>query len=368
MEHLKWHLAIALAFAAWLPRAGVVLDDPPLAGQARVPAVQARIDFYTRQVARYPKHYTAQALLADAYLDRARSSHDPADLTRAQSLLERSLSIQASFEAYRTLTALANFRHRFADALRWGRMAAEALPSDTGVTALRVEAHLGLGEVEQAQKLLPRSDTVPNDFHLAAALGAVRVEQSKPDEAVAAFLKASDIAKKLQVPELAQWALVRAAGVWLDAARADRARPLLDEAAQTYPADPFLQLHRSELLSADARDAEALSVLEGLLRTQDDPALHARAFGLAHRLGREPEAKRHFEAAERSFRAALEGGEIFPLEALARLYLDAGVKGGEAASLARKNLEFKRDRAARQLLERSQRGPSATPPDGSSAR
>lgn len=359
-------LALVLAAAAW-PRLEAAADDRPPAAK-RSPSIQARVDFYERQVARFPKHYTACAMLGDAYLDRARSSHDAADLARAQAILERSLSIQESFEAYRTLAALANFRHRFADALRWGRLAAQALPPDTGVTALRVESHLGLGQLTQALKLLPDSDPPPNDFHLAAALGAVRVEQGKPDEAVKAFLKASEVAAGLHVPELAQWARVRAAGAWLDAGHADRARPLLEAAAKLDPTDPFLRLHQAELLAADGHHAEALAAIEGLLRAQDDPALHARAASLARKLGREVEARRHFEAAERSFRNALERGEIFPLEALARLYLDAGLKPDEARALARRNLQFKRDRAARQLMERAQRSPSDAPPSASSPR
>lgn len=60
-------------------------------------------------------------------------------------------------------------------------------------------------------------------------------------------------------------------------------------------------------------------------------------------------ARRHFEAAERTYRRILEAGEIYSLESLARLYLDAGVNREEAKELARRNLEFKRDRSALEL-------------------
>lgn len=361
MNGLIRNVLLIMAAAAWFrPARGADGVTPPN-GSLRPPDLEARIAFHERQVTRYPRHYTACALLGDAYLERARATRDVSDLARAERVLERSLAIQANFPAYRTLAALANFRHRFAEALRWGQLAAEALPTDTGVTALRVEAHLGLGQLTEARKLLPESDRPPGDFHLAAALGAVRVEQGKPAEAETAFLNASEIARSLGVSELAQWARVRAAAVWLDAGRPDRARPLLETAAKTGPSAPFLRLHQAEWLEAEGRRSDALVLIEELLRQQDDPALHGRASALARHLDREADARRHFEAAERSLRAALERGEVFPLEALARLYLDAGVRSDEALALARRNLKFKRDRSARSLLERAERGTSLMP-------
>src|SRR5215203_1761358 len=77
-------------------------------------------------------------------------------------------------------------------------------------------------------------------------------------------------------------------------------------------------------------------------RSRSRPA----AASLARRLGRTAEAKRHFEAAERFYRRILDAGEIYSLESLARLYLDAGANLEEARALARRNLEFKRDRSA----------------------
>jgi hypothetical protein len=80
-------------------------------------------------------------------------------------------------------------------------------------------------------------------------------------------------------------------------------------------------------------------------------------------LGRESDADRHFSAAQAAFRLALDAGEVYTLEALARLYLAADVRLAEALELARRNLDYKRDAAARNLVlaleERSSGGAGA---------
>lgn len=313
---------------------------------------ESRVAWYRQRVEQYPRHYTAWALLGDAYLQRARQLHQTGDLALAQQALDSSLAIQPCFEAYLTQAALANYRHRFTDGVHWGKLAAETMPNDTAVTALLVDAHLGLGQVEPARALLPDPEgPLPQDYHLAAALGAYLVAVDRPDQAVKAFLKAAELAVDQNAASHAAWARIRAAGVMLDAGRPADARPLLEAAATDSPPTAFLSIHRAELLESDDQAPAALALYESLLGQQDDPSLHARAARLARQLGQNEKASAHFETAERAWKAALEAGEIFPLEALASLYLDSPGHEQEALRLATRNVEFKRDRSARQILE-----------------
>jgi tetratricopeptide (TPR) repeat protein len=106
------------------------------------------------------------------------------------------------------------------------------------------------------------------------------------------------------------------------------------------------------VLEAQGHPAAALASYEALLARDDDPEVRRRAAGLARRLGRREEARRHVEAAERSLSRAVDAGEVYPLEALARLYHEAGIHPERARRLARRNLEYKRDRSARELAAR----------------
>jgi tetratricopeptide (TPR) repeat protein len=319
------------------------------ASGAPAPDPDARIRYYSKRVKEDPRLYPAHALLGEAYLARARETHDPNDLALARAAFERSMAIQPNGESLVGLTALSGFGHRFEDALSWGRQAADANREDPHVRALLVEALLGLGRDAEARALLPGDGVAPEDFYTASALGAWMKANGRLAEAAKAFEAAARFASQQNVKPLAVWARVSEAGVWLDAGDLARARPLLQAVHRDAPGDRFLREHEAELAQKEGRLEESLGLYEELIRSGGSPEAHRAAASLARRLGRTEEARRHFEAAERFYRRILDAGEIYSLESLARLYLDAGVNLEEAKELARRNLEFKRDRSAVEL-------------------
>ena len=319
------------------------------ASGAPAPDPETRIRYYSQRVREDPRLYPAHALLGEAYLARARVTHDPGDLARARGAFERSMAIQPNGESLTGLAALCGFSHRFEDALSWGRQAADASREDTHVRALLVEALLGLGRGDEARALLPGDGVEPGDFYTASALGTWMKANGRLEEAAKAFEAAARFASKQGVKPLAVWARVNEAGVWLDAGDLARARPLLAAVRRDAPGDRFLREHEAELADKEGRLEEALSLYEAQIESGGSPEAHRAAASVARRLGRPELARRHFEAAERFYRRILDAGEIYSLESLARLYLDAGVNLEEARALARRNLEFKRDRGAVEL-------------------
>lgn len=309
-----------------------------------------RIRYFQERLREHPRLDPAYVALGSAYLDLARVTHDPAPLAAARAAADAALAIQPSLEAYKLQAAAADFSHRFTEALAWGRKAAGAAPRDAGVTALLVEARLGLGETDEARRLLGPPGARPEKFHAAAARGQYLLAEGRWGDAEAAFGEAARRAAQARIPDLEAWAEAQAGGAALDAGRVRVAREHLERSARLAPGGVQLVVHRAELARAEGRPGEALALYDRLLRRRSDPELHRKAFLLARSLGREAEARRHFEAAERLDRRALDAGEIFSLENLARLYCDAGVHLDEARRLAEENFRHKRDRSARETL------------------
>ena len=329
-----------------------VRDEPTSSPANRRVDSDARIRYYLRKVAGNPRLYPAHALLGSAYLDKARETYDPKLLAKARLALERSIAIQPNFEAYKTMARVCNFSHRFEDALRWGKLAAEAWPNDTGVTTLMVEAHLALGHTEDAKKLLTPLDDPAADFHSAAARGHWLLSQRRYDEAVDVFLKAAKLAHAQDAVDQAVWAKVSAAGVLIDSGQFKQARPLLESASTLDSSNRFFRIHVAEILESEGRPGEALKTYKKLLEEQDNPEIQRRAFVLAAKLGRQSRAQLHFKSAEKTLRRAIEMGEVFSLETLARLYCDANVELEQARTFAQRNLKYKRDQEALAILER----------------
>lgn len=174
------------------------------------------ISRYEAEVSRYPERYPVRVQLADALLQKARESHDLTVLEQARRELHLSLQTQPTYEAYLTMARVQNYSHHFDDAIKWARIAEEASPiegADSAITAVLVEAYLGLGKTADARELLPISENEPTDYYIAASLAQCLRAEKRYAEAADAFLLAGKIAKKANVAALVDWAEWSAATV-----------------------------------------------------------------------------------------------------------------------------------------------------------
>ena len=202
-----------------------------------------RIATYKKWVKRHPMHYLPRVQLGEAMLEQARLTQDPIAIAQARESLLRSLELQPNFRAYRALSALSNFTHRFEDALHWSKLASEAVPHDTSLLAQRVEALLGLERVDDVARLL--AGVPGRDFFSAVSLGRWHAASGRVDEAVEAFATAVELADEARVKELGVWARVAAGAVLLDSGRPEEAAPHLKRAAAVDPReDPSCRVAR----------------------------------------------------------------------------------------------------------------------------
>jgi tetratricopeptide (TPR) repeat protein len=311
----------------------------------------ARIAYYRDRIEKEPKLYPAYLMLGSAYADKARESGEARWLADARAALLRSIELQPQIPTYTLMMQVENYAHRFAEALRWAKSAADGSPPRNDVLAGMVEAYMGLGEDDEARGLLPPDGVPAPDFHTAAARGQWYAANARIEPAVGDFLRAAELARGLGWREAEVWAYVVAGGAHIDHGDAADAEPHLAAAEAIAPRDTLLRIHRAEVHAAKGELTRALAIYEELLGEKEDAGVHSAAFLVAHRLGDAARAQAHFEAAERGYSAPIDSGEVYSLNALASLYLEAGVKLERARELAKKNLEYKRDREAKKTLE-----------------
>lgn len=308
----------------------------PALAQA-LPPPDARIAYYSARIAEHPKVYALYLGLAQASLDRARQTHDPAFLDDARAASKIARDRQESLEGYKMEARIALFRHRFEEALDWLAKAEPLLSADVedgAFAALKIEALLGMKRVAEARALVPPDGAAAPDFHRAAARGHVLVARGETDAAAAAFAEAAALAEAGGARALAGWALTSAAGVFIDAGAPAKGRPYLETAAAFDGTSRFYRLHVAELAAAEGRTRESLESFETLIAEVDDPELRRRALLLARKTRDEARAAAHFAAAEALLARALAAGETFTQDELARLYADFGDLGraGRAAA------------------------------------
>ncbi len=174
-HHRSGRIAIvAVATVALLVGGGIGIS---LGGGSATPASSDRtvalasetgdVGRLQRRLAEQPADADAWAALGAAYLERSRASGDPALYPKAAEAIERSLALrpEQNIPAFVGMGALANARHDFATALRWGKKAQAVSDFSPEAYAVLVDAYTQLGRRAEAtaaaQRMLDLSPTLP---------------------------------------------------------------------------------------------------------------------------------------------------------------------------------------------------------------
>lgn len=135
-----------------------------------------------------PNDATAMAALAAAYLQKVREAGDPAYYPKAEGLLGSALKLRPDDgEALVQMGALSLGRHRFRDALDWGRRAVALDPY--GVRALGVagDAEVELGRYDEAFATFQRMVDLRPDLSSYARVSYARELTGDGDGAIEAM-------------------------------------------------------------------------------------------------------------------------------------------------------------------------------------
>lgn len=144
------------------------LGAPPAATAGALPSPRgstaARVALHQRNVRERPRSPDARALLAAAYLQRARETGDPALYGRADGVVRRALALAPDHAGALTQAGvLALARHDFRAALSYGQRARRAAPDVVRPLGVVVDAQVELGRYGDAARTLQRMvDSKPN--------------------------------------------------------------------------------------------------------------------------------------------------------------------------------------------------------------
>ncbi len=273
-------------------------DAPPPPAQGAVPAGAKVRDVAEQTEARrawlrdHPKDATVWAGLAVGYLEQARRGADFSYYPRAEEALKRSLALQpGNVPALVGMGALANARHDFAAARRWGEQAREAEPGNWTVHLVLTDAYTQLGEYRQAtaavQRLLDLKPGVPAFTRAAYELQM----QGRTDAAEDALRRALDDAT---VPADRAFCLHRLGELEWDRGRADQALGRYEEALRTDAHAHAALAGRAKARAALGRTEQALADYASVTERVPLPE-YVLAYGeLLDSLGRGTEARQQY--------------------------------------------------------------------------
>ncbi|MEV0349290.1 hypothetical protein AB0H88_26230 [Nonomuraea sp. NPDC050680] len=262
---------LGCALLAWFaPGAWLRRDEPPPTPPRRTAYEPAAfIDQAQDHLRRHPGDARTWADLGGAYLEQARRTGDPALYGKAEGALQRSLP---DIDAMIGMGALANARHDFALALRWGTRARRAAPYRWPLYAVLTDAYVELGQYVKADRVLRhlldgRPDLV--SFTRAAHLFHLRGQSARAREAME---RAREIASDPADYAFCLWQLGELA--WSDG----DPRAALAAYTEALAADPSL----AGSLAGKARAEAALGRFADARRDYADAVTRNPSFGVEY--------------------------------------------------------------------------------------
>jgi tetratricopeptide (TPR) repeat protein len=280
----------------------------------------------------------AAVRLADALLRQTRVTGNGGLAIRAETVLRRVLhSRPGDVDVRRMLGAVLLSQHRFVAAREEAQRGLDHRPDDAWMWGVLGDAHLELGEYDQAFAAFDRMLTLrPNAASYARASYA-RELSGDLDGAVRFMTMALD-ATSAHDPESLAWHRAQLGHLQVERGRVADAEREYAHALAIFERHPLAAEGLARVRLAQGHAAAGLEIVMPLLAEVPTPPLLALAGDLLRALGRADEAERHYRLAE----AAWESDAPDPSQ-LALFLADRGRRLDDAVRLAERAATDRRD-------------------------
>ncbi|MER7489768.1 tetratricopeptide repeat protein [Streptomyces sp. NPDC126497] len=298
---------------------------------AALPDLAALAGERERRVREHPRDAEAWAVLGAARVEQGLRLADPAYWTRAEEALRTSLKVRAkgNAPALRGMAALANARRDFAGARKWGQAARKLEPGRWTTYPLLIEASAGLGDDEEAGRLLERLKELRSGPAVMAWAAAVYRDRGWREDAAAEL---ADAAPTARGPAERAAYLERAGQLAWERGDREEALRYFRQAVRTDPDQRAAQAGWGRTLAALGRTPEALGAYRTALAEQPRPEYALELGELYESLGLRRAAEARYEVVRERVRAAAAHGGDESL-VLGRLEADHGDAAGAVRRL-----------------------------------
>ncbi|MGA5178237.1 tetratricopeptide repeat protein [Streptomyces pseudogriseolus] len=275
---------------------------------AALPDLEALAAERERHLRTHPGDAQAWAELGAARTEQGLRLADPRFWPRAEKALRAALKVRKdSVPALRGMAVLANARRDYEDARAWGEAARKLEPERWTTYPPLIEASAGLGDDEEAGRLLEKLGTLRSGPVVMARAAAVYRDRGWREDAAA---KLADAASAAGEPVERAAYLERAGQLaWERGDREDALRHFR-EAVRTDPDQRAAQAGQGRALAALGRTTEALSAYRTALARHPRPEYALELGELYEALGMRPAAVVQYGLLRERVRlAAAHGGD-----------------------------------------------------------
>ncbi|MEU4557156.1 tetratricopeptide repeat protein [Actinoplanes sp. NPDC023936] len=298
-------VALVVAAGALLAPSGDPAPARPAAARGTDPITAAQ-----HRLQRLPRDWTTWAELGMAYVQRARSTGNPADYPLAEQSLDRSLEIRPdrNAAALTGMGALAAARHDFPAALRHGRAAIAVDPYQAAAIGVVADALTELGRYREAFEAIQRMVDLRPDTAAYARASYSWELRGDPGRATGAMRRALDAASATPDILFARYHLGELAFGTGDLAAAAAE---FEQGLRLAPENAPLRVGRARVHAARGDTATAVSEYRAVVAADPSPAYATELGDLLSALGQDTAAAEQYTLAEAGW-ATQRGGGVPP--------------------------------------------------------
>ncbi|MFE9854746.1 tetratricopeptide repeat protein [Streptomyces sp. NPDC005780] len=224
-------------------------------------------------VGTHPSDAGSWAVLGSAYVERGRRASDAAYYTRAEQALKRSLNVQpgerGNEAAWVGLASLANARHDFVTAKKWGETVRARQPGQWAVYPELIDAYNGLGDYKSATKAVEKYAALRSGVPSLGLTAEMYRDRGWREDALAT---AQDAANRARTPAEKAACLSRLGELAWERGEPEEAVAQYGAALRTDPAHHASLAGRARALAALGRTDEALRDYRAALQKSPRPA------------------------------------------------------------------------------------------------
>jgi tetratricopeptide (TPR) repeat protein len=314
-------------------------------------ATDNHVSYYQRLLQRNPKNARAYYGLGDALIRKARETGDPSYFNRAEEALKKSLEINPkNAGAMRHLAYVFYSRHEFKPAAVHARKAIARDATDGDAYGILGDALMETGQYEEAEdayREMMQQEASLYSYSRRAGLKSLRGDSSGAMADLERAVAAGKAAK--QPAESIAWAQWQLGSDRFNLGDLQKAESYYRQSLATYPNYYRALAGLAQVRAAQQRYDEAIDLYGQAVAILPMPEYIAARGDLYKRIGKSIEARKQYELVETIGKLSALNQALYNRE-LAYFYADHDIKLAEGLKLAERELDYRRDIYAYDVL------------------
>ena len=319
--------------------------------QAQGTRTDSQITYYQQLLRRNPGNAKALYGLGDTLIRRARETGDPAYFDRAEDALKRSLEIAPkNAGAMRHLAYVFYSRHEFEPAAIHARKAVEMDATDAGAYGILGDALLEVGAYDRAEAVYKKMMELEKSLYSYSRLAGFKSIGGDSAGAIADLERALAAGKAAKKPtESIAWTEWQLGTDHFALGNVAQAETYYYQALETYPNYYRALAGMAQVRAAQKNYGEAINLYRKAISVLPMPDFAAALGDIYIKIGKPELAKQQYELVEYIGRLNSLNQALYNRE-LAYFYADHDTKLAESLELAKRELDYRKDIYAYDLL------------------